>query len=165
MQYLALYSTTPILVVKDPRHRRDRPNNAYRFGVLYDGSDKAKKALVTTCKLMAKQDKLVVITVNEDLVDEKNAHTQVQEIAAKFGVNSIEKVMLDHPKTLTVYQVIKQYLGSQASDEPGCESDYIDFVAVGNSGLNFNAHDEPEYLGQVAGTVLRAKRMNCLFIP
>jgi hypothetical protein len=103
VQFLALYSTIPIMVVKDARHRRDRPNNAYRFGVLFDGSDKSKKALVTVCKLMSRQDKLVVITVNEDLVDDKNAHTQVPEIAAKYGVMSVEKVMLDHPKHLTVY--------------------------------------------------------------
>ena len=153
------------MVVKDARHRRDRPNQAYRFGVCLDGSDKSKKALVTVCKLMSHQDKLVVITVNEDLVDEKTVHDQIPEITAKYGVTSHEKVMLDHPKHLTIYQVIKQYLGSQVSEEPGKESDYIDFVAVGNSGLNFNAHEEPEYLGQVAGTILRAKRMNCIFIP
>ena len=42
---------------------------------------------------------------------------------------------------------------------------YIDFVAVGNQGMNFSSKNDEKYLGSVANAVLRAKRMNCIFVP
>ena len=68
---------------------------------------------------------------------------------------------------MTVYQIIKQYLfGQSATSEDGFQHEYIDFVCIGNTGLGFNPHaKEQDYLGSTAGLILRAKRMNVLFIP
>lgn len=62
--------------------------------------------------------------------------------------------------------MIKDYLQDQAIEEADGIHQYIDFVCVGNSGLGFNkTTHEAEYLGSTAGMIMRAKRMNCLFIP
>jgi len=42
---------------------------------------------------------------------------------------------------------------------------YIDFVAVGNKGADFSSKNTVDYLGRVANSVLKAKRMNCIFVP
>lgn len=54
--------------------------------------------------------------------------------------------------------MIKQYLKSKN------DSDYMDFVVVGNQGLNFASKDSKQYLGSVSNAVIIAKKMNCLFV-
>ena len=56
---------------------------------------------------------------------------------------------------------------SQAVEgDDGIAHDYIDYVCVGNTGLSFDPlTHEANFLGSTAGMVLRAKLMNCLFIP
>ncbi len=44
------------------------------------------------------------------------------------------------------------------------ESDYVDFVAVGNNGADFSSHSDKKYLGSVANGVIRHSNLNVLFI-
>ena len=62
----------------------------------------------------------------------------------------------------STYQTIKHFLKWQASDES--KHGYIDFVAVGNGGLKCDALDDKKYLGEVANAIMRARRMNVIFV-
>jgi hypothetical protein len=109
VQYLAANSSLPILVLKDFRKRDYYQDRSYRFGVCIDGSPQSKKALKTALSIMQKQDKIVVITVNETLVEKtqgSNVHAEIDKIAAQYGCNKLEKIILDHPKSLSVYKTI-----------------------------------------------------------
>ena len=109
VQFLAANSSLPVLILKDYRQRDYYLDRSYRFGVCIDGSPQSKKALKTALSIMQKQDKIVVITVNETLVEKtqgSNVHADVDKIAAQFGCKNLEKVVLDHPKSLSVYKTI-----------------------------------------------------------
>jgi hypothetical protein len=109
----------------------------------------------------------VIITVQEEIVNSKTVHADLDALAAENGVKKIEKMLLPFTKGMTVYKTIQAFLMSQAIEgDDGIAHDYIDYVAVGNTGLGFDPKThEATYLGSVAGAILRAKRMNCLFIP
>ena len=163
IQYLSLNSKFPVLVLKDFRPRSVKPDGTFRYGVCYDGSVKAKKALETVLALMKPTDKLVTITVLESVLKEDDATMKkyLQERVDSVGVTKFEMVFLPHKSELAVYEVIKAFLKEQDPYIHG----YIDFVAVGNQGANFESHKSELYLGSVSNTVLRAKRMNCIFVP
>ena len=58
----------------------------------------------------------------------------------------------------TVDKTIVDYLMASA-----CESDYIDFVAVGNNGADFSNHSDTRYLGSVARGVITKCNLNVIF--
>lgn len=82
VQYLAKSSHLPILILKDDRHRDRYPDKSYRWGVCIDGSAISIKAFTTALEIKQKQDKIVVITVAESLVDKETVHHQIDEIAS-----------------------------------------------------------------------------------
>jgi hypothetical protein len=63
---------------------------------------------------------------------------------------------------MTTYQVIKKHLLEQASDTS--VHGYIDYISVGNGGMRFDSLNEKNFLGSVANSVMRANRMNVLFV-
>jgi hypothetical protein len=65
IKYLAVNSLLPVLIIKDPRRRASKPNGTYRYGICYDGSAQAKKALTIAIKMMRPNDRLSTITVRE----------------------------------------------------------------------------------------------------
>ena len=65
IQYLALNSTFPLLVIKDPRLRSVKPDGCYRYAICYDGSDPCKHALKLILEMMRPTDKLVALTVKD----------------------------------------------------------------------------------------------------
>ena len=63
----------------------------------------------------------------------------------------------------TVKDTIKRYLKAQAAED---EANYVDFVAVGNRGLNVgNAVIGDDYLGPNARAMLSMRKLNCIFMP
>lgn len=44
VQYMSVWATVPIMIIKDP-HTRDQRPNGYRFAVCVDGSEQSLKAL------------------------------------------------------------------------------------------------------------------------
>lgn len=56
--------------------------------------------------IMQKQDRCVVITVAESLVNADKVHGDIDKIAAEHGCKNLEKVILEHPKQLSVYKTI-----------------------------------------------------------
>lgn len=63
IKYLAENSNMPVLVIKDPRRRDLKPDGTYHYGVCYDGSPQAEKALETAIKMMRSTDRLTTITI------------------------------------------------------------------------------------------------------
>lgn len=45
VQYLAMNSILPILIIKDKRLRKDQKDGKYNFAACYDGSEKSAKAV------------------------------------------------------------------------------------------------------------------------
>ena len=62
---------------------------------------------------------------------------------------------------MSIKNRIKEYLKEQCDDQS-----YIDFVCVGNRGLNMgNAADGDDYLGSVARAMISMRKLNCIFMP
>ena len=87
----------------------------------------------------------------------------VTDECTKYGITKVENVILTRENGTSTYQVIKNYLKDEAQDTK--KHGYIDFVAVGNQGMNFASKDTEQYLGSVANAVLRARKMNSIFVP
>jgi len=68
VHYLSIESHVPVLIIKDPHSRADRPNG-YRFAVCIDGSRKSLKALELICNIMSSKDKISVITCEQANID------------------------------------------------------------------------------------------------
>ena len=59
----------------------------------------------------------------------------------------------------SIDEIILSYIMSSASQE-----NYIDFLAVGNTGIDFTNHTmDTRYIGSVAGGVIRKSNLNILF--
>ena len=59
----------------------------------------------------------------------------------------------------SVHKTIVDYLMGSSSPD-----DYIDFVAVGNTGADYSSHSDTKYLGSVANGVIRNSNLNVVFI-
>ena len=86
IQYLSVNSVLPVLVIKDARRREQKPDGSYRYGVCYDGSSQAEKALHLAINMMRPCDRLVTITVKEPNVDDSALVTKCKELLAENGV-------------------------------------------------------------------------------
>lgn len=162
IEHIALNLSFPVFIVKDYVRRENKDDGLFRYGVCFDGSTKAKKALHLTLNLMKKCDKLAVITVKDSAkLSEDFVKKFVQDEASKFGVSKVEIFVLEPEEGKSTYQVIKHHLKYEASEKHS----YIDFVAVGNGGMRFDSSDAKDFLGSVANSVLRARRMNVIFVP
>lgn len=110
--------------------------------------------------LMSPEDKIVVITCKEPKINLDNLNDEVTEKCKEYNRNTHEHAILEREPGQSIYQSIKKYL-VELSDK----DNYVDFVGVGNAGQNFSSKNSKDYLGSVASMVLRAKRMNCVFVP
>lgn len=162
IEYLSLNSKFPCLIIKDRKARSQKPDGCLRWGVCYDSSDKAKEVLDLTLRTMRETDKLAVITVRDSKVDNDDmVKHYVNQQVEKYGITKVEIFILDKEEGKSVYQIIKKHLKYEASDIT--KHGYIDFVAVGNTGVNFSSYNK-KYLGSVAECILRARLMNCLLV-
>ena len=60
VQYLAVNSNTPVLIVKRVITRKDRPEG-YQFALCMDGSKHAMEALKLICKIKIPMDKIAIL--------------------------------------------------------------------------------------------------------
>jgi len=58
----------------------------------------------------------------------------------------------------TVDQVICDFLMN-----PQSEDDFIDFVAVANTGADYSNHDSKKYMGSVASGIIKKTKVNVMF--
>jgi hypothetical protein len=160
VQFLSVNATVPVVIVKDPRTRKQKKSGWYRFAVCFDTSEKACEVLRFTLNMMRAEDHIAIICVKELRIDMNQVEKQVTKICHEFGRNNFETVLLETEGQERVYQAIKRYLIEESRVD-----NYVDFVAVGNVGINFSSDRTEKYLGSTASAVLKAKRMNVIFLP
>lgn len=155
VKFLGQQSKT-IAIIKDTNMDVNKTN--YRFGCLFDSSAVSEKVLRQTLSMMADNDRLTTITVVEPGVDRASIHSKV---AAICGERPFDVVVLENEPSTTIRQRVKDYLRDQDPTEA-----YVDFVCVGNRGLNVGNHvDGENYLGSVAQAMIGFKKLNVIFVP
>ena len=148
----------PVVIIKDPKHRRQENGKAYRFGVCFDTSRHSQKTLRTVCSMMHDHDKLVTITVTDHDLDHSKVEKQIDEITAEFKIKA-EHVLLDKGEAPNVYTRVSQYLNDESTEE-----NYVDFVGIGNRGIHARPTDRAT-LGSMAENLVHDRRINVIFVP
>lgn len=46
---------------------------------------------------------------------------------------------------------------------PASEDDFVDFVAVANTGCDYSSHDSKNYMGSVAQGIIKKTKVNVMF--
>ena len=157
MNFLA-QQDLPVVIIKDDRKREEARGKMFRFGALYDRSTQAKQALKVVLDMMAAHDKLVTISCTEPNVSHQGLEDEVKAIC---GDREVQCIFLEREDAnQSVYKRIKQYLVEQSNDD-----NYVDFVALGNRGINFNSGKEEDKIGTVGKAIIAARKMNCIFVP
>ena len=151
------------MIIKDRKRRDEKPDKCLRYAVCYDESAYAEKALALTLSLMRVEDKLTIVTVREFELSESQIGEKVRGEAAKHNVTKLEIVMLEAEPEKSTWEVLHNYFVVEAQDVN--KHGYVDFVAVGNKGRNFDSKNTEKYLGATANALLRERRMNTIFIP
>lgn len=156
--HLAQNCPNPLLIIKDPRIRASKTNAQYHFGVCYDSSNKSRQALRVVLGMMRPEDKLTCITCKEMNIKMDQITSQVNSICSEFNYTTQCFKVVEREAGQNVYKAIQQYLIFESNAD-----NYVDFVAVGNAGVNWQKSKST--LGSVANMVVRAKRMNVIFCP
>ena len=164
VQFLSLDQRFPCLIVKDRKPRTEKPDGCLRYGVCFDSSDKAKKALETVLSMMSKTDKLTSFTVRgeKNMMSDDMIRHYVTNEAAKRGVTKVEVIMLDQEKDKKIHETITDFVHENASDIH--KHGYVDFIGVGNVGMNFASRHSEKYLGSVANAMIRMRKLNVVFV-
>ncbi len=113
-------------------------------------------------KMMIKGDHLVIIVVQDDIVNPDKIKDTVASILSGNSDIDTKFIVLKKEKAHdTADEIIVKYLMSSAS-----EDNYIDFVGVGNTGIDHHIHaGDKKYLGSVASGVIHKSNLNVLFYP
>ena len=112
--------------------------------------------------MMKVSDKLVTISVQEAGISQTVIEQYVRDQCSSYSITNFEMKFLPKTDDLSTYQVIKKHLKYEAQDTT--KHGYVDFVAVGNGGARFDSMHVDKFLGSVANAVIRAKKMNCIFV-
>jgi len=99
------------------------------------------------------------MTCKESNIQMGQIESTCNTIAAKYGMTNIEYVTVEREAGQNVYKAIQHYLIMESNKD-----NYVDFVAVGNTGVNY-MKNKGTTLGSVSNMVVRAKRMNVIFQP
>jgi hypothetical protein len=130
VQYLQKEAICPIVIVKDMIARDSKKDKKYRFGVCFDTSNASKRALRTVLNMMRAEDDITIITIKESNIQMTNVESQVNSICGEYNITHHKLETLERDTFTTPnFAVLKKYLIHEAD-----ESNYIDFVACGNSG-------------------------------
>ena len=110
------------------------------------------------CTFAQKNDKITVITVQQDNVDPEKVSKSCLEIMSKHGID----------ESAFKHEIIKKEFNKMTKDlirEKLMGPDYIvcDFIFVGNRGADFlgTGHE----LGSVASEIIKKCKLNMVFIP
>lgn len=125
VQYLSVESAGPVMIIKDPKTRKDRPDG-YTHAICTDGSRKSMEALALLCKIKHPNDKIYVIICEQENIDS----TKIKE---NVLVDLEERECLER----STIQILKSELGKKTQDlirEHLMENKelYVDFIFVGN---------------------------------
>lgn len=108
--------------------------------------------------MIADQDRLSIITVVEQGLDKPSLQSKIER---NTGQRPYDSVILQNDANTQIKDRIKRYLKEQDETDS-----YVDFVCVGNRGLNMgNAADGDNYLGSVANSMIAMRQLNVIFVP
>ena len=157
VQYMALKSPCPILVVKDLKARKQKADGGYDCAICIDGSKKSIDSLHLLCKMKHPKDKIHVIICEQANIDTAKVKDTVSYHLEESGNLPVSHicVLKSNPGQKTK-DIIRDHLISEGSED-------VDFVVVGNKGADFSSRDVNDYIGSVANEVLRHTKLNCLF--
>lgn len=165
VQHLAMNAYCPVLIIKDKNGLRSaHTNGKLRIAVCSDGSEKSIKTLNFMTRLIDRRrgDQLFVICVKTTKVEPEQVCETVNHYFSPLdevthGISRFVTLKLAKPGD-TVDSVICEYLMNPASEE-----EYVDFVAVGNNGADWSAHDNKKYMGSVATGLIKKTKLNTMF--
>lgn len=131
IQYLASDLRFPCLIIKERKGRVEKHDQAFRFAVCFDMSDKAKKVLDVTLSMMSANDKLFSVTVKETGLAELELIAQyVKQTAKKAGITNVEIVFVEKQQGVRTADALEEYIQANCSDIT--KHGYVDFFGVGN---------------------------------
>jgi hypothetical protein len=87
VEYLQKAAKIPIIIVKDMIARSNKADKKYRFGVCYDTSNNARRALRTVLDIMSPEDNLTIITIKESDIAMQNIESTVNSICGEYNVS------------------------------------------------------------------------------
>ena len=161
VQYMGINCPKPVMVIKDPHKRAERPNG-YQLAVCVDGSDHSIRALNLLCDICGPSDKIVIIIAEQSNIDVKKVTDSVEYYLEEKNCHHKEKStikILPSENGRKTCDVIREYLLGHVAEE------YIDFILVGNKGADYSDKNTDKYLGSVANAILRHTKINVLFLP
>jgi hypothetical protein len=110
--------------------------------------------------MMHPDDLLAIITCKESNIKMDGILPQVNKVCDECNYKGTPVlVTVEREAGQNVYKAIQHYLIDESNKD-----NYVDFVAVGNTGVNY-MKNKGTTLGSVANMVVRAKRMNVIFYP
>jgi len=131
VQYLSLHSVAPVLIIKDPKQRKDRPNG-YNMGLCSDGSNRSFEALELMCQMRKPVDKIHVIVCEQANIDTEKIKKSISDTLEEkncLDVSTIHILKSEYGKKAK--DIIREFLMEKSDD-------YIDFIFVGNHGADFS---------------------------
>lgn len=93
VQFMSINTTQPIMILKRPRRRNQKPNNAYNHALCCDGSKESLKALEMICRIRMPQDSIIVIVCEQANIDVEKVRERVSKKLEQeecLGVSKIE---------------------------------------------------------------------------
>lgn len=91
VQYLSVNSWVPIFILKEPIDRKDKEDGTYTFACAIDGSEESLKAIPYICQIREKNDKVIVITCEQDNINTEHIQdvctTLFEELGCKDHIN------------------------------------------------------------------------------
>jgi len=162
IQFLAVDSRFPCMIIKDRVSRKERPDKCINYGICFDGSEKAVKTLNLVLSMMSKEDRLTSLTIKEGgMQSDDSLRHSILTKAQDHGIKNVDVQILEKVGTMRACEQIEEHIQVNCSDP--MRQSYINFMAVGNVGMRWNGSSE-KYLGSVANTILRCRKLNTIFV-
>ena len=157
VQYLAVESNTPVLIVKNVVTRKDRPDG-FQFALCMDGSKHAMDALKLICKIKIPMDKIAILICEQDNIKAADLKDIVEYELGELEEeeNSTIEILPSEVGRRTA-DIIREYVVENLKH-------HVDFIFIGNTGADFSSRDEEKYLGSVANEIIRHTMVNCMFV-
>ena len=155
VQYLSTKSEAPVMIIKDPKSRKDR--GAFMFAVCVDGSKASIDCLKMLIRFRHSDDKVYVIICEQQNIDSAHVKTVVSEVLEEQGCLEHSQIMvLSSQYGKRTKDIIREHI----TETPDL---YIDYIFVGNKGADFSGSKD-HYLGSVANEIIRHTKLNTVFI-
>ena len=86
VQYLSVQSAGPVMIIKDHKTRKDRPNG-YTLAACVDGSAKSHKSLQLLTRMKSAEDKIYIIIAEQEHVNAEEVSEKIKTELQSYGCN------------------------------------------------------------------------------